>query len=196
MTAGEALSDEVLVEAYLETGRRDDAIFSELFRRRHADVWRICFAFFGNAQDAEDMTQEVFFTVYRKLAQFKGQSSLRTWLHRITSNTCKNELRRRSRRPQGSRAELAEDDLRLVSRATAEERLAEGRRRDRLARAMEALSSEQRGLLRLVEFEGHPYSRIAADLGLSISAVKMRVLRARTALKTAYQGLDVKGESR
>ncbi len=185
----ETLDDEALVELYVADGRKDERIFRELFKRRRDDVWRICYAFFGNRQDAEDLTQQVFFTAYRKLAQFRGQASLRTWLHRIATNSCKNELRRRSRRPEGSKTELSERESLLWSPATAESELMLKRRSDRLARAMMELSLDERDLLRLVEFEGRPYAQIAEAAALSVGAVKMRVMRARLALRAAYENL-------
>lgn len=191
--AAEEESDETLVARFLAGGRRDDPTFAEIFRRRRLDVWRVCWGFFGNRQDAEDVTQEVFFTVYRKLPQFKGQSSFRTWLHRIAANTCKNELRHRLRRPQGRSTDL-EDAAPIAARTeSAEERVIREREQDRLARALTELSSEERDLLRLVEFEGRPYADIAAGAGISVSGVKMRVLRARLSLADAYRRLEGKG---
>lgn len=189
------LEDEVLVERYLAGGRRDDAIFKELFRRRRDDVWRTCYSFFGNPQDAEDLTQQIFFTAYRKLPQYRRQASLRTWLHRIAANTCKNELRRRSRRPEGSETELPDDHRLMSGASTAEQELVLRRRKDRLAVAMGELSSAERSLIQLIDFEGRTYAEVADQLGLSIGATKMRVLRARLALKRAYQKPESKGES-
>lgn len=184
----------MLVERYLAGGRRDDAIFKELFRRRRDDVWRTCYSFFGHPQDAEDLTQQIFFTAYRKLPQYRLQASLRTWLHRIATNTCKNELRRRSRRPEGSEAELPDDHRLMSVSSTAEQELVLRRRKDRLAIAMGELSSGERRLVRLIDFEGRTYAEVASQLGVSIGATKMRVLRARLALKKAYQNLESKGD--
>ncbi len=187
------LSDETLVERFLAGGRRDDTMFAEIFRRRRLDVWRVCWRFFGNRQDAEDLTQEVFFTVYRKLPQFEGQSSFRTWLHRIAANTCRNEIRSRSRRPQGTATDL-DDAAPLPSRhESPEDRAIREQLQDRLTRALAGLSEGDRSVLEQVEFEGRPYADIAADSGVSVSAVKMRVLRARLALVESHRKLESKG---
>ncbi len=190
------LSDEALVKSYVASGRRDEAIFRELFRRRREDVWRVCYAFFGNPQDAEDFTQQVFFAAYRKLPQYRHEASVRTWLHRIAANTCKNELRRRSRRPEGFEAGMPEDGGVMAVAATAENELVLSRRTDRLALALKRLNADERRVLQLAEFEGLRYAEIASDLGVSEAAVKMRVLRARIALKSAYETLETKGVSK
>ncbi len=184
------LDDEVLVEQYVAGGRRDEAIFRELFKRRRDDVWRICYAFFGNRQDAEDLTQQVFFTAYRKLPQFRRQAALRTWLHRIATNSCKNEIRRRSRRPEGTETTLPEPESVFFVPSSSEGDLVSKRRAERLALAMNELSAAERRLLQEVEFEGRPYAQIAADAELSVGAVKMRVMRARLALRAAYERLE------
>ena len=96
------LSDEALVELCRVRGTGDSRPFTELFHRHQHFVWRICYRFVWDAQDAEDLMQEVFFKTYRSLSQFRGASSFRTWLYQIAANTARNELRRRSRRPQVS----------------------------------------------------------------------------------------------
>lgn len=191
--AFDGLSDEELVARFLASERRDDAAFAELFRRRRADVWGACRRFFGNPRDAEDLTQEIFFTAFRKLPQFRGQSSLRTWLYRIASNTCKNELRRRSRRTEASETELDSSERELVTGDTPEDRVARGRLQGRLALALSKLDADERRLLLQVEFEARPYGDIAADLRVSVGAVKMRVLRARLALQAVYKELESRG---
>lgn len=184
------LSDELLAERYLAGGRTEDSLFARLVRRRRNDVWRVCFSFFGNHQDAEDMTQEVFFTAYRKLAQFGGRSSLRTWLHRIAANTCKNELRRRSRRPRAREGDADFPETLPHPGSSTEEALLLEERHRLLGRALGLLPVEDARLLRLVELEARPYADLATELGLSLSGVKMRVLRARLALQRVYQGLQ------
>lgn len=187
--AGE-LSDEQLVFSYLAGGRRDDRLFAELFRRHRRAVWRRCYAFFDNALDAEDLTQEVFFTVYRKLPQFRGEASLRTWLERVATNTCKNELRRRSRRPRTLDGPVEVVARYRPSEAPGPAAVTEARRAgERLVAAFAALSEPERRLLQDADVDKKPYKEIAADLGISLSAAKMRVLRTRLAFKQAYSRL-------
>jgi RNA polymerase sigma factor (sigma-70 family) len=128
----------------------------------------------------------VFFKTYRNLAQFRGTSSFRTWLHQIAANTARNELRRRSRRPQVSDTPL-EVLIEILPRGTA---AAAHTSLPRLAHAWERLRPEERRLLRLKDVEQRPYEEIMQGLGISLSAAKMRVLRARLALKEAYRQLE------
>jgi RNA polymerase sigma-70 factor (ECF subfamily) len=124
------------------------------------------------------------------MGEYRGQASVRTWLHRIASNACKNELRRRSRRPEGARAVLEEEGSVMSVPAAAEQDFSLKRRTDRLGRALSALREDDRHLLLMVEFEGYSYAEIAGDLELSVAAIKMRVMRARLALKSAYEELE------
>lgn len=181
------LSDEELVGRMLDRGDRDERPFGELFRRHKGLVWRVALGFFGNVQDAEDMTQDVFFTAHRKLAQFKGEASFRTWLHRITTNRCKNELRTRSRRLRTVNEPLEEAAAAATNGSPGPEAVTvRGRRLQRLALAIESLTQEDRRLLRLVDLEQTPYKDVAELLGSSLGAVKMRVLRARARLREAF----------
>ncbi len=181
------LSDEQLVARSLDRGDRDDRPFAELFRRHSGMVWRLSIGFLGSAQDAEDMTQDVFFTAHRKLGQFKGEASFRTWLHRIATNRCKNELRRRSRRLRTVDEPLEEAAAAATNGSPGPEAVTvRGRSLQRLTRAMESLAPEDRRLLRLVELEHTPYREVASILGLSPGAVKMRVLRVRARLREAF----------
>ena len=62
--------------------------FEQIVLEYEKSVYKFCFRFFGNEEDAMDVTQEVFIKVYRALPNFEGRSSLKTWLYRIASNTC------------------------------------------------------------------------------------------------------------
>ncbi len=153
-------------------------------------VWRACYGVMHNAQDAEDLTQEVFFKVYRSLPKFEGRSSFKTWIYRIAINTSKNELRRRSRRPQVSEsdtdtlAEVLSDDVEL------EEQWQERREQELLEKALARLRPAESEIIRLKDLEQRPYADIAELLGISLSAAKMRAQRARLALQVEYQQLE------
>ena len=86
------LSDAALIEVCQQRGAKDDRPFQELFRRYQSVVWRVCYSYMRNREDAEDLTQDVFFKVYRNLYQFEGRSSFKTWVYRVAINTCQNEI--------------------------------------------------------------------------------------------------------
>jgi RNA polymerase sigma-70 factor (ECF subfamily) len=65
----------------------------EVFRKYRDTVYRICLRYFRNRRDAEDLTQEVFLKLHRRLAEFRGEASLTTWIYRIAANCCIDSLR-------------------------------------------------------------------------------------------------------
>jgi RNA polymerase sigma-70 factor (ECF subfamily) len=181
------LTDQALVDLCKTRGAKDDRPFEELFSRHQAAVWRVCYYFLGDALDAEDIVQDVFFKAYRGLAGFEGRASFRTWLNQIAINSCKNELRTRSRRPMVVVEELAE--MRELSQTAGEAHqrwpgMTEG---EELAQALEMLPPDQFTALQLRDVEGRSYAEVAQVLGISQSAAKMRVQRARMALRDAFQ---------
>jgi len=96
---GQGLSDEELMRLCQERLPGDPRPFRTLMARYRDQVMNTAYRFLGDPHDAEDVAQEVFLKVYRGLSDFRAESSFSTWLYRITINTCKNELRRRSRQP-------------------------------------------------------------------------------------------------
>jgi len=184
------LTDEELVQLCQQRGNRDDRPFQELMRRYQRLVWRVCYRFMGNGDDAEDLTQEVFFKVYRNLASFEGRSTFKTWLYRIAINTAQNELRARARRPQESETELETAAEFIPMPETVEETVLEKGKSERLAAAFASLRPEDVQILHYKDVEQKQYDEIAALLGIGLSATKMRVQRARLSLQAIYQQLS------
>ncbi len=184
------LTDEELVQLCQQRGNRDDRPFQELLRRYQRLVWRVCYRFMGNGDDAEDLTQEVFFKVYRNLASFEGRSTFKTWLYRIAINTAQNELRARARRPQESETELETAAEFIPMPETVEETVLEKGKSERLAAAFASLRPEDVQILHYKDIEQKQYDEIAALLGIGLSATKMRVQRARLSLQAIYQQLS------
>lgn len=189
------LTDEQLIALCLGRGLRDERPFRELFRRYHTLVWHVCYGLVHNAQDAEDLTQEVFFKIYRNLAKFEGRSSLKTWIYRIALNTGKNELRRRARRPEVESTSVDELAETLAGDLTPEEQWLIQVRNRNLRQALKQLQPEQLEVIRLKDFEQRQYAEIAELLGISLSAAKMRVQRARIALQQYYTLLEATPET-
>jgi len=73
----------------------DSVAFERLYEQHHRRVYSLCLRMLGNSTHAEDLTQEVFLQVYRKLASFRGDSAFTTWLHRLTVNQVLMHFRRR-----------------------------------------------------------------------------------------------------
>jgi RNA polymerase sigma-70 factor (ECF subfamily) len=181
------LTDQALVDLCKTRGAKDDRPFEELFKRHQAAVWRVCYYFLGDALDAEDIVQDVFFKAYRGLQGFEGRASFRTWINQIALNTCKNELRMRSRRPAVVEEEL--DDMGEPSELAegTDRRWQDMTEREELAQALEMLEPDQFTVLQLRDMESRSYAEVAHMLGISQSAAKMRVQRTRLALRSALQ---------
>jgi RNA polymerase sigma-70 factor (ECF subfamily) len=181
------MTDDELVQLFQERGMLDERPFKELYQRHCNLVWQVCYNAFNNFQDAEDMTQEVFLKVHRSLNRFQRRSSFKTWIYRITINACRNEIRRRSRRPQEAATDVDMLAEVLPSRATTVSDWETQALREKLAQGLSELRPEEFEILRLKDLEERPYNEITAHLGISLSAAKMRVLRARQSLRGTYQ---------
>jgi RNA polymerase sigma-70 factor (ECF subfamily) len=184
------LSDTELVHLCQVRGAVDDRPFTALFHRHRIKIWRICYRFTGNAADADDLTQEVFFKAYRGLPAFESRSSFKTWLHRIAINACQNELRKRRRQPP-----LAETPMEDFEETLTGEPLRNGAGEKALIwqqvnQLLVSVREEDREALYLRDVEERPFSEIAETLGISLSAAKMRVYRTRLEIQKAYTMLE------
>ncbi|MCP4429120.1 MAG: RNA polymerase sigma factor [Chloroflexi bacterium] len=187
------LTDQELVQLCQDKSIQGEWPFQELVHRYQAIVWRVCYSSFHNPQDAEDLTQEVFLKVYRKLDTFERRSSFKTWIYRIAINTCLNEIRHRSRRPQETVSAIEDMVDFLPSPITTDAEWQIRAQREQLALALAHLRPDEYEILRLKDIEERPYADITNSLGIGLSAAKMRAQRARRALQSIYTQLA--GES-
>jgi len=159
----------------------DISSFEKLFYLLKDDVYNIAFRVLGNYQDAEDITQEAFVKIWLNLKNFKMESSIRTWVYRITVNLCYDFLKRRGR------ISLAEEPIENFKKLTSNENplflLTEKELREKIEEAFGMLSPDSRLILTLRELEGLPYSEIASILDCSVDAAKMKAHRARVEFK-------------
>jgi RNA polymerase sigma-70 factor (ECF subfamily) len=173
----------------------DEDASALLVAEHHRMVFGLASHLLGNRDEALDLTQEVFLRVFRSIHRFRGQSALRTWIHRITVNQARNRLRWWRRRYHGDQVSLdahfqGGGDLALRTDATAPDRVfARHELAGRLQVAIERLPFEQRTAIVLRELEGLSYEEIAFSLGLPIGTVKSRLTRARQALRAELGAL-------
>lgn len=168
-----------------------------VFRDYAPRIYTIARRVLGNDADAEDVTSEVMMQVVRKLHTFRGDSALPTWLHRITVNAA---LAHREKRANRQKRETGSWDEEALEAIAAEEPSGSKlpRPSDSMAPDDLALATEQRGLIEraiaklpdgfrelyvLADVEGLPNAEIADILGLSVSAVKSRLHRARLRMR-------------
>ena len=175
--------------AAAQSGDRDalDALL-----RRHLDiVHAVCSRIAGNPADAADATQEALIAIVRGLPNFDGRASPRTWMYRVATNACLDELRRRGRRP---RAGLDEhdldrpDDAPLLDTTVADRLSIE----DALARVPE----DFRVAVVLRDVEGMDYAQIAQVLDVPLGTVRSRIARGRQALADQLRGNRQRGSER
>ena len=186
----DAMPDEQLV-AQAQTGTdRDLRPFEELMRRHQARVLANCRYLTGSADDAQDLAQEVFVKAYFGLRTFRQDAAFGTWIQRIKVNHCLNFLRKRKKRVFVDAEDPVlegEESMRVAPQAT--ERLIAADRRQLIETALEALPPTLRVALVMADLDEMPYQEIADRLDIGLSAVKMRIKRAREDFRRVYAEL-------
>jgi RNA polymerase sigma-70 factor, ECF subfamily len=172
---------------------RDATAFEHLIARHQTQVFNLLYRMTGVREEAEDLAQEVFVNVYRKIGLFRGDSPLTTWIYRIAYNACTNRrkyLRRRRDRDRQPFDEIAErhavdsGSMSTSARIPRPDEEVEGHEMERLVQeAISALDEEQRAILVLRDVQNVAYEDIAQITGLPTGTVKSRLHRARMALK-------------
>ncbi len=173
--------DEVVSLVTAARGGDRDA-FDALVRHTYLETYTLAFRLTGDEEDARDVVQESYLRAYRGLRRFRGDAQFSTWLYRITANCASTEVGRRTRHrhdelddgladangrgPSGP--ELAMDNVVL---------------RQRLEAALSELPARLRAVVVLRDVYDLPHEAIAAELGISVSAAKVRLHRARRRLR-------------
>jgi RNA polymerase sigma-70 factor (ECF subfamily) len=176
--------------ALVEAAKKGDiGAFEELVKRYDRNVFRIAQHITQNREDAEDVVQDAFLKAYGNLAQFQGQSKFYTWLVRIAVNEALMKLRRRRPERTVSLDQDVETDEDTIPREVAdwspnpEQQYNQAELRDLLQRTIQGLPAGFRTVFVLRDVEGLSTEETAEALGLSIPAVKSRLLRARLQLR-------------
>jgi RNA polymerase sigma-70 factor (ECF subfamily) len=172
------------VEELVEAARSGQhAAFEELVRRTHADTYALARRLVSNDDDALDVVQETYLRAYRSLRKFRGDAQFTTWLYRITANCASTHLGRRRRHQH----DHLDDDLTLVdTRAEHDPAQAADTAalRTRLEGAVAQLPPKLRAVVVLRDMYDLNHAEIAEELGISESAAKVRLHRARRRLRT------------
>jgi RNA polymerase sigma-70 factor, ECF subfamily len=169
-----APSDRLLVQ---RASAGDVQAFEALVRRHQVAVIRLCVGMLGDGHAAEDAAQDVFFSAWRSLGQFRGDAQFSTWLYRIATNQCLRSIRRRP--PPVTQLP---EDLPAGESGAPHSRLEAAEATAAVSAAVARLSPEQRVALLLRQVEGLSYDQIAEVLGVSMAAVKSRIYHARVEL--------------
>lgn len=171
--------------------RGDATAFEHLYKRHSRHVYAMCFRMAGNSSDAEELTQEAFLQVFRKIGTFRGESAFATWLHRITLNIVLARFRKKKlgeisledtfetdnefRTP---RKQIGQVDLNMTGLF------------DRLGlnRAITQLPAGCKKMFLLHDVEGYGHEEIAKILGCSIGNSKSQLHKARVRLRKLLRG--------
>ena len=164
--------------------RGDERAFEALIEPYADATYRLCLRMMGNEQDAADMAQEAFLRAWRSLSSYKGQSRFSTWLYRVTSNVCLDELRRGKRRKASSLDERIDAGWAPVDDMdTPEHHAMRTEQRRALERAIQELPEDMRSAVVLRDIQGCSYDEIADILGANVGTIKSRISRARARLR-------------
>jgi RNA polymerase sigma-70 factor (ECF subfamily) len=194
-----APDDRVLIER-AQSGDRE--AFEELVHRYDRDVLRIALNILHKPEDARDVYQEAFLKVYKNLHRFRFECSFYTWIYRIVTNVCLDQLRRRSSRPEDQAPELALqaqgensagdffDRQQEQGAATNPERRLMGKEIGRrISTALEQLTPRERMVFEMKHYQGLKLRAIGEVLGTTEETVKNSLFRATRKLRAQLEGL-------
>jgi RNA polymerase sigma-70 factor, ECF subfamily len=178
---GSSASAELVARAQ----RGDESAFETLFRQNKQRVYALCLRMIGNTAEAEELTQEAFLQVFRKLHTFRGESAFSTWLHRLSVNTVLMRLRKKTLivtsleddstgdESDEPRKEYGAPDLALTGSID----------RLHLERAIAQLPPGYKQMFLLHDVQGYEHHEIAEMLGVSIGNSKSQLHKARMRLR-------------
>lgn len=179
-------SDEALV-ARSKNGDAD--AFEELVSLYERKIYTVAYRIMGNHEDANDLAQEAFLRAFQSIGNFRGEASFLTWMCRIVTNLCRDELRKKYRTQIESLDEeitLGEGEVKkqVASSEPGPAELYEKKElQEKIQELINTLSPEFRLALVLRDIQGFTYEEIAEQLECSLGTVKSRINRARKYLK-------------
>jgi RNA polymerase sigma-70 factor (ECF subfamily) len=170
--------------------------FEELVERYQTRLVALMHHLVGNADEAEDLAQEVFFRVYRSRKKYRARAKFSTWLFTIANNLALNALRARHRRPtvplqlhdSGPLGPRPAEQLVRDKASQPMQHMQQAEMAEVVRRALDTLNERQRMAVLLNKFEEMNYLEIAEVMSLTTKGVKSLLSRARTNLRTALQG--------
>jgi RNA polymerase sigma-70 factor (ECF subfamily) len=168
--------------------RGEEEAFAELFESHKRRVYSLCLRMTGDAAEAEDLTQEAFLQLFRKISTFRGESAFSTWLHRLVVNVVLMHLRKKglqeisldetdNSQEEPVKREYGDDDRRLLGSV---ERIA-------LKNAIDELPPGYRAIFVLHDVEGYEHNEIAEIMNCSIGNSKSQLHKARLKLREALR---------
>jgi RNA polymerase sigma-70 factor, ECF subfamily len=175
-----------LISDLVERAQQGDSdAFAALFHMHKARIYSVCLRMTNNAAEAEDLTQDAFLQVFRKIASFRGDSAFSTWLHRISVNTVLMHFRKKSLSQVSLDEPYDSEDGGKIRREIGikDNNLAGCVDRIALARVMKELPPGYRTIFLLHEVEGYEHQEIAEMLGCSVGNSKSQLYKAKLRIR-------------
>ncbi len=162
-------------------GKGDMTAFEEIYTRHHRRVYSICLRMLQNTHEAEDLTQEVFIQLYRKIGSFRGDSAFTTWLHRMTVNQVLMHFRKRTVKYEKT-TEEGETPVQIV---VGTENLGKMQIVDKISidNAIRQLPAGYKNVFVLHDVEGYEHEEVAKILGCSVGTSKSQLHKARLKMR-------------
>lgn len=180
------LDDELLIK---RAQQGESKALEELIFACEKRVYNISYRFMGNEADAYDMAQESLIKIYKGISTFKGESSLSSWIYRLTVNTCMDGLRKRKNTPASLEYSMEigvpfEDSL----SETPEERVLSLEKAEDVQKAINCLNEIYKAVIIMRDIDGYSYEEISDILNISVGTVKSRINRGREKLREMLLG--------
>lgn len=180
-TAADGVTDQALIE---RCQARDEAAIAMLVERYQRYVYRLAYSLTGNAADADDLAQDAMINVLKGIANFKGRSSLTSWIYVVVLNTFRDARRRASRRPSTSlEAQPGGAEQQPTPLWNEGDTLLRKELADVLQKVLAQVPEDFRQVVALYDVLGYSYEEIASMLGLPMGTVKSRLHRGRAFMR-------------
>jgi RNA polymerase sigma-70 factor (ECF subfamily) len=163
--------------------------FEELISGYEKKAYNIAYRIMGNEEDAKDMAQEAFIKIYKSIQNFREESSFSTWLYRIVTNVCLDELRKRKKAnlvPLEMNIETDKGSAIIelsAEKETPEDICERVEKKELIQNAISSLAEDYKTVIILRDIQGFGYEEIATMLNCSLGTIKSRINRARNLLK-------------
>jgi len=179
--ASKAASDAELIA---RAQRGDEGAFAALFEVHKRRVYSLCLRMTGDTAEAEDLAQEAFLQLFRKIATFRGESAFSTWLHRLVVNVVLMHLRKKGLQQVSlDEPDVSQDEPVKREYGDDDKRLLHSIDRITLSRAIDGLPPGYRAVLVLHDVEGYEHNEIAQILNCSVGNSKSQLHKARLKLR-------------
>jgi RNA polymerase sigma-70 factor, ECF subfamily len=184
MTTHEQPRERGELDRLVDAARHGDRpAFDELVRRTYVDTYTLALRLTADEEDARDVVQDSYLRAWKGLANFRGDAQFSTWMYRITANAAYTMVKRRRRHRAESIDSMLEEPIELRADAQPEDSAEAAALLDRLSVALDELPPKLRALVVLKDIYGLSHEEIAAELGISVPAAKVRLHRGRKRLR-------------